>query len=176
MENLFLIHLGVISTLYNPPRKDLSKLVPLRGVPFLKLFIITYVWASIGVFFPFILEGNGASPTFVIRHFIAACSYIIAITLPFDIRDYDTDPSKGIVTFPHILGIRTTKVVALGFLLIFYLLIRQNLTHDFLIMAFAAIVALLIIASDRSRPSWYFTGLVDGSIIIYYFIVVYSIE
>ena len=44
--------------------------------------------------------------------FSAHFLFITAITLPFDIRDCRADRASDLIAFPHLIGIRKTKVLA----------------------------------------------------------------
>ena len=172
---IFLLHLAIISTLYNVPKnsKGVVKL-PLRTVPFLKIFIISYVWASVFTVLPVITSGKDYDLSTGLSMFIAHFLFIMSITLPFDIRDYKTDNQKLLSTIPHLIGIKFTKVLALLCLATFYLFMKSLLNPIYLGI-FCLITTGLILYTSPKRNYYYFTFFIDGTIILYYFVVRFSI-
>ena len=171
------MHLGFISTLYNVPvRKSKSILpLPLRSIPILKIFLIAYVWASISSFLPALLQQHQmfTQPNLLI--FAAHFLFIVSITLPFDIRDFKTDGKSSLITFPQLVGINTTKFIAICCLIGFALIIKEYLNHG-LLLAFFLITAGLIIKSSPERKYYYYLLCIDGTIILYFFLTFLSLR
>jgi 4-hydroxybenzoate polyprenyltransferase len=164
----YLAHLGMISTLYNLPEN--SHVLPLRSIPVLKIFLIAYVWASISSFLPAMVYELPVLAKPALLVFSAHFLFIISITLPFDIRDYQQDFEKSLVTIPHVIGISLTKILAIICLLAFttiYLVIF----YDGHILMLTLIAAFLIIQSSHEKKEYYYTLFLDGTIILYYIIV-----
>ena len=173
---LFLLHLGIISTLYNVPKKEYgSKLFPLRSIPAIKIFLISYVWSSMASFLPALiaerqfLTGNNAQLFF--GHFL----FITSITLPFDIRDFKTDDKSELITFPHIIGINGTKLLAIICVLTFSVLFHSILNPVYLLFVVLAVVILIFNASPKKSGHYYLLYL-DGTIILYFFAVFLSLK
>jgi hypothetical protein len=121
---IFLLHLGLISTLYNVPEKTKSRIhFPFRSIPILKIFLIAYVWASMSSFLPVLIADEQIITSQKLLVFLAHSMFIIAITLPFDIRDFRIDHKNNLITFPHLIGIKLTKLLAIGCLIGFTLMI-----------------------------------------------------
>jgi 4-hydroxybenzoate polyprenyltransferase len=172
---LFLSHLGLISTLYNVPEKTKNLIhLPFRTIPILKIFLIAYVWASISSFLPAIIEGNPILNSQTISVFLAHFLFIIAITLPFDIRDFRIDRKNNLITFPHLIGIKLTKLLAIGCLIGFTLMIHQ-IIQNWHIFLFSLITAVLILNSSARRKKYYFTYFIDGTIILYFITILLSL-
>ena len=94
--------------------------------------------------------------------------YILAITIPFDIRDIHTDDSSQ-RTLPQVLGSRGARLLALLLLLIFAVCnwillpsLRTNLLYQILVLYYFG----LILATKATRPFWFFGGLLDGGIVL----------
>ncbi len=171
---LFLIHLGIISTLYNVPESTRKKIyLPLRSIPFLKIFLIAYVWASISSFLPAIMENEPFLLKKIMVVFTAHFSFIFAITLPFDIRDFQADKDSLLKTTPGLIGILPTKIFALISYLSFAMLSYYEVNPLALIL-FSIVVIGLIIGSSPERKGYYYTFFMDGTIILYFFLVYFS--
>lgn len=168
-ECLFFLHLGVISVLYNiPDRLANTRYRSIRSIPLIKIFLIAYVWAALGAWYPAILEPGNSNPSYL---FVLFFLFILAITLPFDIRDYHSDQRTALLTIPGLIGIRATKLVASGLMLLY----GVGMGIEYLewqpvgILTFFTIV--LIWFSASARPDWYYTGLIDSLIILQYLLI-----
>jgi len=169
---IFLVHLAFISTLYNVPEKSKGWIyLPLRSIPVLKVFLIAYIWASISSFLPAIIESKQLFSQQHLVIFIAHFFFIVSITLPFDIRDYNTDNKDALITFPKLIGIIPTKIVALVCLGIFMTLITAC-TQNWHLYIFSLLVAGLILFSTIKRKDYYFTFIIDGTLIVYFFALI----
>jgi 4-hydroxybenzoate polyprenyltransferase len=106
---LYLGVLGFVSFCYSLPFKGLG----LRTIPFLKLFLIAFVWtgSSIGL----LLIVHDAFNLHD-KLFLSVFLFVIGITLPFDIRDSQIDDTE-LKTIPQIIGIKASKILAIVCLL-----------------------------------------------------------
>jgi len=170
----FLAHLGFISIAYSVPILAKGS-KNLRSIKILKIFLITYVWSASTVLMPLIGSGINIFQRDVVLLFIERALFIFAITLPFDIRDYRSDMENKVVTIPGLIGIKSTRVLAFVCLLIFFLI---NLIHyDFhsgvllakLISGVSTFV--IILYATENRHEYYYTGLLDGTIILQFLLV-----
>src|SRR5690606_39484239 len=99
---LYFFLMGFVSFFYSIPLSGLG----LRTIPFLKLFLIAFVWA-----------GSSIGLLLVVHHsliqyqllFFSVFFFVIGITIPFDIRDKSTDES-GLKTIPQVIGILPSKI------------------------------------------------------------------
>lgn len=169
-ESLFFIHLGIISVLYNVPDKYAqSKFRSARSVPLLKIFLIAYVWASIGAIYPALLKDAGPGSALLL--FGLFFVFIVAITLPFDIRDYYGDKRVRLLTVPGLLGIRATKVM--GVVLLFLYAVGLALFFQQILAAglLFVLASLLIVNASSKSPDWYFTGIIDSLLLLHFLLV-----
>ena len=98
--------------------------------------------------------------------------FIIGITIPFDIRDLSFDPASY-KTIPQLFGIKGAKVVAsllvgstvLGWA---YLYTNNNIGLIGLVSQIIVVAITLVVIRNTKpqRPELYFTGLIDGLIIL----------
>lgn len=90
-----LIPFGIISLLYSIPFKMGQKtLITLRQIPYLKIFLIAFVWAAVTVFIPVVNYKKPLYSLHVLSVFLERMLFVLAITLPFDIRDMDDDKKR----------------------------------------------------------------------------------
>ncbi len=150
---LYLGVLGFVSFCYNLPFSNLG----LRAIPFLKLFLIAFVWA-----------GSSIGLLLVVHHdlfaykllFLSVFIFVVGITIPFDIRDTDFD-EKELKTIPQVIGIRNSKWLAsFGLILsglFFYLEFGElnNFVMSWLIMIGFAL--LLAINSNEKKSGFYYS-------------------
>ncbi len=174
-EVFFLFHLGLISTLYNVPEKSKGIIhFPLRSIPVLKVFLIAYVWSAMASFLPVILSHQPLFTSHNLFLFIAHFLFIMAITLPFDIRDFRVDNKKQLITFPQLIGIFPTKMFALACLVGFTFLIHV-LLKGWYMSFFSLITAILILNASTKKQDYYFTFYLDGTIILYFIALTLSL-
>lgn len=103
---LLALPLALISWMYSRPFMFVGgKPFALRQVPYLKLFLIALVWTLMGVCLPHLWHDMTLNRTSVVL-MLMRFMFILAITLPFDIRDGVADKVQGIKTLAHVLGYR----------------------------------------------------------------------
>ncbi len=124
---LFLIHLGFLSIFYTLPLPLSSRwaIPPLRKIPYLKIFIVAYVWASSTVIFPTLEENLWIDDPIILQLFFQRLLWIFAITLPFDLRDADSDSQQSLPTLAQHLGKK--RVSFLVFFLFSFLILWEIL-------------------------------------------------
>lgn len=172
---IFLFHLGLISTLYNVPEKIKGSFhFPFRSIPILKVFLIAYVWASISSFLPAILVGEQVFTSSTLLIFFAHFMFIFAITLPFDVRDFQIDQNKNLTTIPHLIGIIPTKLLAIVCLIIFFLIIN-HVNIGWQVIPLCLLTVFLILNSSAKKKKYYFTFFLDGTIIFYFISLMLSL-
>ncbi len=163
---LLLAILGIVSILYNSLINFNIPFLPLRGIPLLKVFLIAFVWAGIGVFLPF-LDTPGYEMSKLVVFYLSQFLFIVAITLPFDIRDFYGDYRKNLVTFPSVVGIQATKVLSYLCLFIHSLgMLYINFRLIYLYIPVLITAFFLVKRSSASRPNYYYLIFVDGLIIL----------
>lgn len=140
----------------------------LRDVPNLKIHLIAFSWVSILILFPF-LTRYYVTDAFM-RPFIALIIghyfYVLAVTIPFDIRDlkYDGESQK---TIPQRLGVHGSKLLSIALLLIsaIFLTGLTPIRSDnyFFYLAIAVQIGLVLGMNTR-RSDLYCAGWIDGAI------------
>ena len=151
----------------------------LRDFDYIKIFLIAIVWGVITVLMP-ILE---QTTTLEIGHLLILFErmfFIFAITLPFDIRDLKIDEHIDVKTIPGRIGIKKTKQLAQFCLfMVLFLAVLNWFTWTYsvghLIGLFFSCFATLwfLEKSDQTDADYFFTGLMDGTMILQFLLVVF---
>lgn len=152
----------------------IGKAKRLRDIHYIKIFLIAIVWSFISVVLP-TLEYDlfPRQPGGWWFMWIERALFIFAITLPFDIRDLRVDHSGGVKTIPGKVGIRKTRWIGLLALCLAAIAAAVNFytgTYGpgaFLgILLSFAVSYLLIHITFRFKHDYYFSGLVDGTMLL----------
>lgn len=187
-ETLFtLIVLGMISFLYNL-KIPLSgeKGWSLRKVPFVKIFTIAFVWASMSVLLPWIEMFGCSFEWEMLNLWCLQFLFILVITLPFDINDITVDEKEGVKTIPIALGIGKTKRLLsiltytyIGFLLLWFWNFQEINIVSLIFLAGIIILMLALLYKTQNRSfraeKWQIMLWYDGSLIIYSIVYLVSI-
>ncbi len=167
----FLLHLALISVGYTVPVLYKRKRVkPLRSVPLLKVFLIAYVWAVVTAMFPLLDAGLDAWQPEVLWLFLRRFLFILALALLFDVRDYAYDRDMNTLTFPGWIGVRNTKLLSLGLLLLYVLVLLASGERGLVLWALLASAlgaAVIVWRSAENRPRAYFAILADGAMLLH---------
>lgn len=159
---LFLVLIGVVGILY---AIKTIKGKALRDFPYLKIHLIALTWILVVIVWPLIRE------EIIILNQLALIVglylIMVAITIPFDVRDLSYDDLKKKTT-PQVIGIKWSKIVAVVLLSTGYALFVIHafslLKNPFFYISFIGFF-ILIINSNTKRKEMYFSGLIDGWIL-----------
>lgn len=172
-----LIPAGLISVGYTIP------IVPtetgwqrLRDIPFTKPLIISLVVSYLTLAFPVFEQwgfrelGHGV----FIKLFAERMLFLLAVTIPFDMRDLSSDKASGLETLATQFGFEQTKKVGLVALVAWYLMVVWRISSiDSGIMGSAfgtTLFIMLLVAywkTDLSRSDLFYVLLYEGAILIY---------
>lgn len=152
----------IISIFYVVRIKDRN----LRGIPFLKIYLIALVWVMVTMIIPLINENqlNIDALSFSMIHLI----YFVAVTIPFDIRDLKFDDPKQ-KTIPQIIGKKHAVFVSGILLFVFYILalvLMGKLATNPLFHAAILLQMILLLKMHEKRNEIYTTIFIDGSLIL----------
>lgn len=144
----------------------------LRDLDLLKIFLLALAWSWITVGLP-AASRHWALTAPALAMALERLTFVFALTLPFDIRDLKVDAYTQVKTIPARLGIRKTKMLAAALLLVSFSFAALNYHLDVyrlpVLLALAAsfaITFLLTFFSDKIHHDYYFTGLLDGMMIL----------
>ncbi len=139
----------------------------LRDVHFIKIFLIAIVWAYVTVLLPAI-ELDIWQEKRIWLMFVERSLFVFCITLPFDIRDLKVDKHNNVNTLPAKLGLTNTLRLAFLLMTIFVVLCFVNYSSisSLALLISAVSTYFLIYFSPQFTHDYYFTGLMDGTMII----------
>lgn len=177
---VILTPLSILSTLYVTPFVPFKgKILSLRKLPFIKIFIIAIVWSLVTVLFPYINEfglHNFHNTNFkwvLLGRFL----FIFAITLPFDLRDLKFDTIRELSTIPSTIGSKLTialsEVLMLSYAAVIcwqYYGLHQLHANQFTALISSITISMIIIVfALKRRPELYYSFLVEGTMLILHF-------
>jgi hypothetical protein len=125
---------------------------PLRDVPYIKTILIAVVWSFMLIYVPMggIVE-NKMWPS------LTGFLFIYGITVPFDIRDLKYDEVEK-RTLPMVIGMRSSKILSLVFVTVFYVYIAKinvNILESLLFVgSYLIYVGLILGITPRSDDRW----------------------
>lgn len=152
---LSLIPIGLLTLLYGVKIiRYRDKTMSLRFVPGFKIFLIALVWSGVVVVFPLI--DKSVELWKVVCFSIEIILFVIALTLPFDIRDLAFD-AKNLKTLPQILGLKGVKRIGVLILLIggFLHFITFGLTGLYLYLLISLILTISLYQTQLKQSEYY---------------------
>lgn len=137
----------------------------IRDIHYVKIFLIAIVWSFVSII-P--LFSNDINDWKVIVYFIEKVSFLLAITIPFDVRDLEIDKVAGLKTLANFFG------TSISYKICYYLLAVSAFLHFVIfnhVIGITMVVVNLFIASilylsSRNKNDYLFSGLLDGSFIL----------
>lgn len=154
-----LFSLGYVLPFWNNKR--------LRDFHLLKIFLIAGVWAYVTVLLPW-LEVGLPIQAHLFWVFSERALFIFALTLPFDIRDWEIEKANGVTTIPSLIGVQFTIYLALGCLALWvgatWWLYPP--VAAWLLSGVGLVTGFLVWGSQKPRPDYYFTGFLDGMMLL----------
>lgn len=171
MDFLFLVPFFLLSLFYVLPLS--SKISGFRQIPGLKLIIIAFTWASVSVLFPLIaLNLLESEDVWIV--FIQRLLFIIAITIPFDIRDVRLD-LPDLKTLPQLVGVGNSKGLAILFIVVFegleYYRV-SDLGTSFWVTSIISVISVVFIFGARDRQNRFYSSFwVESIPILWYFLL-----
>lgn len=169
---LVLIPSGLIAVGYSFPLiKRQGKIWRLRDLPFAKVFLVSltvsYVTTYLPLYHQFLYDPTNL---FMLGSFGARAFFLLAITIPFDIRDVEFDAPSTLNTLPLIFGIEKAKTISLYALSFFaglsFFLFRESVFAAIALMLSAIITAWIVSYAKKDSSEYYFSLLVEGTMIL----------
>ena len=165
---VYLGGLGIITFLYAipflPKRLFLDQAQNLRAISGLKVYIIAFVWAVVTVVIPLIHEGMLMTFDLMITS-VQRFLFVLALMLPFEIRDMQFDSLK-LSTIPQQIGVERTKYIGVLLMLVFFLMefFKDDFTEAKAVITLVTsiIVSLVVVLSHIKQPKYYSSFFVEG--------------
>ena len=176
---LSLLPLGILTFLYKMPGSENKKyFFKLREVPYLKIFLIAFVWSASTILLPVIQAEKEILNKQVFLLFSERFLFIFAISIPFDIRDIQTDRNSGLKTIPTLINQK--KALVLSYLSLFFCFLisffhyrMQNewFVIEALCISLITTYLFLKLKFFRNRSRYYYQ-ILDGTLILQGMLVV----
>ena len=148
--------------------------ISFRNFPFIKIVSIAISWAGITVFFP-LYEAGFEFTLNVYIEFFQRFLFLVAIIIPFDIRDVKID-SKTLKTLPQALGISDAKIV--GYILLLTLILCENFKENsgnssmYVLIIISIVTAIFLLFSTPKRTRYFTSFWVEAIPIFWYGLIV----
>ena len=149
----------------------------LRDFPYIKIFLIAIVWVWLTVIIPMLESGLMEHRLWIF--IFVKFFFLIAITIPFDIRDIHVDTSTGVPTLVSFMGIVRAKSFAVILMILYaigiILLVQWVDLHGiFLITEFTVIVITIVLIwkSRPSHPDYYYSFFLDGTMGLFWLLFI----
>ena len=170
--------LAILTLFYSiPVFGNKKQLFRLREIPYLKIFLIAFVWSSATILLPVIQSDEIFRTGHIVTMLVERFFFIFAIAIPFDIRDMETDKNGGLKTIPHLINEKKAMAISYLSLLLFFLISffhyqSQNEWFILVALGLSALTTYLFLRSAKIRnTSWYHHGVLDGTLILQGFLV-----
>jgi len=150
----------------------------LRDFHWIKIFLIAICWSVITCTIPYYLSIDSLcdSPQDILLISLMTLEraiFIFAITIPFDIRDRVVDKSTDVLTlatkYSNTALIKISRIALLLTIIIAVVMYQQDVynstTLPTLILTYL-ITSYLIGYSNESRSDYFFTGIMDGTMLL----------
>lgn len=170
---LTLAPIAVLTLFYSTPLSKSAKgIFRLRQIPFLKIFLISFVWATVTVLLPVIHSEKEYNNFHILTMIIERFLFVFAITIPFDVRDMTADQQGGLKTIPLIIGEKKSIYSSIIALILFLAIaaFHYSITNQLLIIcAFAVsfLTTIIFLTNEKIRnlPLYYY-GILDGTMLL----------
>lgn len=181
---LTLAPLAAIALFYSTPVWHFGKrLFRLREIPYVKIFLIALVWSGATVLLPVIHTGKPWDNIQITLFLAERFFFVLAITVPFDIRDLDADQKAGLKTLPMLFRKSNPLIISYLSLFIFGLLAvfhygAMGKTYIAAALLFSALITTWFIVNKKFRAlPMYHLGILDGTlwlqgmlVLLFYFV------
>lgn len=165
--------IAALTIFYSVPVAGSKKhLFRLREIPYLKIFLIAAVWSTSTILLPIFQSHEISINTNVLLLLLERFLFIMAITIPFDIRDQEADQLEGLKTLPMLLGEKRSLLLSYLLLLTFFLISffhYRSINQGWMIwpIGISASTTFWFLYSKRIRNLRdYHYGILDGTMLL----------
>jgi 4-hydroxybenzoate polyprenyltransferase len=176
-----LLPIGIITIFYSLPIfKTKAKLFRLREVSILKIVLISAVWALSTVLLPVIQFEKDFDKTTILWMLVERMLFVFAITIPFDIRDMQSDKDAHLKTIPLLVGEKKSIQLAVFSLVLFVLIcithyIKTPLLYILPALIISAVTTFVFITNEKIKKlTYYYYGILDGTMFFQGLMVIVS--
>jgi 4-hydroxybenzoate polyprenyltransferase len=147
--------------------------IKLRKSPWFKLLTLVTVWTMVTAVVPVMLGPEVLWTRENLLHIFIRFIFMIAICLPFDIRDLEIDKADEVSTIPHSLGVGPTRNIAVAFMFVYIFLIVLEYAMGMFgieiciaILLSAFINTIFVFRSSPERSEYFYVAGLDGTMIL----------
>ena len=170
---LLITGFGMVTFLYAipflPKKWYLDTQQNLRDISGLKVYVIALVWCGVTVILP-VFNNNGMFSQDAIITIIQNFILVIALMLPFEIRDLNYDSLK-LATIPQKIGVKNTKRLGYILVLLFYFVeyFKDNIDATGLLFQclISIILCVFIYFANEDRNAYYTSFWVEALPVIW---------
>lgn len=140
----------------------------LRELPFLKVFLISFAWTIATVLVPLVFVDYTLFSLDILWLSLERFIFLLAVTIPFDVRDIRTDTSGGLITLPSKFGLKGSLYLTFILLMVYLGISAAHFGFSNILFVRSLCVFLVLILIQKislKKTNYYYTGLIDGSII-----------
>tara|TARA_B110000967_G_C18779198_1_gene507345 strand:+ start:106 stop:978 length:873 start_codon:yes stop_codon:yes gene_type:complete len=173
----FLIPSGLVAFGYSVPLiKRNGKFWRLRDLPFAKVFLISLTVSYVTVYLPlYDFALNDWNNLTLLGFFFSRVLFVLAITIPFDIRDVDFDAPSSLNTLPLIFGVekaRKLSIISLSLFVGLVLMLFQTSIFSALALLLSALFTAWIVSyAKKDSSEYYYSLLVEGTMLLQFGLV-----
>lgn len=168
---------GMVTFLYAipflPKKWYLDTQQNLRDISGLKVYVIALVWCGVTVILP-VFNNNGMFSQDAIITIIQNFILVIALMLPFEIRDLNYDSLK-LATIPQKIGVKNTKRLGYILVLLFYFVeyFKDNIDATGLLFqcVISIILCVFIYFANEDRNAYYTSFWVEALPLIWMLLI-----
>ena len=138
-----------------------------RSISGLKIYVVAICWTLTAVVVPTV-HYNFSFDILILIKCIQIFSLVIALVIPFDIRDLRYD-NKSLSTIPQQLGVKKAKLIAMLLILLFGILEINNTNRLSLlgVLPICTLSLYLIYKIDFSKSKYYCSFFVESMPVVY---------
>lgn len=165
--------IAIITLFYSIPVYGNKKTIfRLRGIPYLKIFLIAFTWSTATILLAVIESGERYALWHIGMMLLERFVFVFAITIPFDIRDMEADGDAGLKTFPLLLGYRRSMLLAYVLIVVFALMVGFHYAylHQFAVsfaLVLSAMATIIFLKWDAAKnlPLYHY-AILDGTMLL----------
>lgn len=179
---LLIAPLSLISLLYV---LRIGRQPALRNIPFLKVFIVAFVWGGAMILLPTLYFSNDFYSIFSLKAqslSFALSLFIFGLSLPFDIRDISDDSIAQLKTIPAKMGVKKTILICWLSFLLSSIVFLVCFKHHFItsevfasLLITIAISAFMVYLTKKPKHHLFYGLLLEGCLLlpltVYYFLI-----
>lgn len=152
LQLITLMGVGVLALFYAFPIQP--NLENIRNRRNMKIYWVALVWSLFTVLFPFSdLLGDPEIWLIMAHRFL----FVLCATLPFEIRDYPTDP-ESLQTWPQQFGVTATRRLGIVIVIFASLLSPVTMAREQFAMLITHLFLVILLYKSNSRQTKYFAS------------------